>query len=71
MSDSDLTDQLMIAMRNYFKYNEKWETGTSDRAGVDARNALGELRIIARKRRMEIQRQRKERKKRLRGEKNE
>jgi hypothetical protein len=61
----------MLALRDYFKYNERWETGTSDRAGIDARNALGIMRILARKRRMEIQRQRKERKRLLKEKKNE
>lgn len=60
--ESDLHDQLMIEFRNYFIANEKWETGTSDMAGIKARNALGQIRIIARKRRMEIQKHRKARK---------
>jgi hypothetical protein len=62
----DLNEQLMLEMIKYFKANERWETGDADRPGVDARNALAMIRIIARKKRMEIQRQRAERKKRLR-----
>jgi len=71
MNHSEFHDQIMLALRDYFKYNERWETGTSDRAGIDARNALGIMRILARKRRMEIQRQRKERKRLLKEKKNE
>lgn len=61
MKDDDLHDQLMIAFREYFEANEKWETTKYDYPGIRARNALGKIRIIARKRRMEIQRLRKER----------
>ena len=60
MNELDLHDQIMIAFRKYFKYSEKWETKQFDRCGIEARNALGEIRILARKRRMEIQRIRKE-----------
>jgi hypothetical protein len=67
----DLNEQLMLEIIKYFKANERWETGTADRPGIDARNALGVIRILARKRRMEIQQQRKERKKRLKGKENE
>jgi len=62
----DLNEQLVLEMIKYFKANERWEKGDADRPGVDARNALAMIRIIARKKRMEIQRQRAERKKRLR-----
>jgi len=62
----DLHDQLMIEVIKYFKANERWEKGISDRSGIEARNALAMLRIVARKRRMEIQQQRKERSKKLR-----
>lgn len=64
----DLNEQLMLEIIKYFKANERWETGDADRPGIDARNALGVIRILARKRRMEIQQQRKERKKRLRND---
>jgi hypothetical protein len=67
----DLNEQLMLEIVKYFKANERWETGISDRSGIDARNALGIIRVIARKRRMEIQQQRRERKKRLKGKKDE
>ena len=71
MQESDLHDRLMLAFREYFRASEKWEKGTADRPGVDARNALGEIRIIARERRKEIQRQRKERKQRIKNERGE
>jgi hypothetical protein len=64
----DLNEQLMLEIIKYFKANERWETGDADRPGIDARNALGVIRILARKRRMEIQQQRRERKKRLRND---
>ena len=66
----DLHDQLMIEVIKYFKANERWESGDADRPGVDARNALAMIRIVARKRRMEIQRERKERSKK-KGKNNE
>lgn len=59
----DTHEQIMLAIREYFKANERWERGTGDRPGIDARNALGTLRILARERRKEIQQERKERKK--------
>jgi len=69
--DTDnLHDQLMIEVIKYFKANERWESGDADRPGVDARNALAMIRIVARKRRMEIQRERKERSKK-KGKNNE
>ena len=69
--DTDnLHDQLMIEVIKYFKANERWESNDADRPGVDARNALAMIRIVARKRRMEIQRERKERSKK-KGKKNE
>lgn len=66
----DLHDQLMIAFRDYFKAVERWDTTDFDKAAVKARNALGIIRIIARKRRMEIQRIRKERKATKKGNTN-
>ena len=62
-TDLDLHEQLMIALNKYFHYNELWEIRKSGRQGINARNALADIRILARKRRMEIQRQRKELKK--------
>jgi len=64
----DLNEQLMLEIIKYFKANERWETGDADRPGIDARNALGAIRVLARKKRMEIQTQRKERRKRLKNE---
>jgi hypothetical protein len=61
----------MLAFREYFKANERWEMGVSDRAGIDARNALGTIRILARERRKELQQARKERKKRIKNERGE
>ena len=66
----NLHDQLMIEIIKYFKANERWESTNADRPGVDARNALAMIRIVARKRRMEIQRERKERSKK-KGKKDE
>lgn len=62
----DTHEQIMLAIREYFKAHERWEQGISDRAGIDARNALGTLRILARERRIQIQKERKERKKKKR-----
>lgn len=69
MMDS-LHDRLMVAFRDYFKAAERWETTKFDISAVQARNALGIIRIIARKRRMEIQRLRKERKASKKGKAN-
>jgi hypothetical protein len=66
----DLDEQLMLEIIKYFKAKERWEKGDSDRPGIDARNALAMIRIIARKKRMEIQKARSERKKRLREQRN-
>lgn len=68
--ETDLHDQIMIEVIKYFDAIERWETTGYDYPGMEARNALGRLRIIARKRRMEIQEKRKERKKQ-KGEVNE
>lgn len=71
MQESDLHDKLMLAFRDYFEANERWETKQSGRSCIDARNALGQIRIIARQRRMEMQRQRKEKKLKSKGNENE
>ena len=68
--ETDLHDQMMIEIIKYFDAIERWETTGYDYPGMEARNALGRLRIIARQRRMEIQKIRKERKKQ-KGESNE
>ena len=57
--ERDLNDQLMIEMIKYFEASEIWESKGWDYKGIEARNALGAMRVIARKRRMEIQEQRK------------
>ena len=72
--ERDLHDQLMIELIKYFEANELWESKGWDNKGVEARNALGAMRIIARKRRMEIQEKRKQRPKKSdkkKGENNE
>jgi hypothetical protein len=71
MSDSDIHDKLMIAFRTYFEASEKWESTDYDYPGIRARNALGEIRILARQRRMEIQRLRKVRRAKKKGKVNE
>lgn len=70
MNEDDLHDQLMLAFREYFEAAEKWESTNFDDPGIRARNALGKIRILARKRRMEIQRIRKERRAQRREKKN-
>lgn len=53
--DEELHDQLMHAFREYFKANQRWLAKGSRRAGMDVRFWLGQIRIIARDRRMKIQ----------------
>ena len=72
--EKDLHDELMVEVIKYFEAAELWETKGWDYKGVEARNALGRLRVIARKRRMEIQEKRKLRVKKSdikKGESNE
>ena len=72
--ETDLHDQIMIELIKYFEANEVWETKGWDYKGIEARNALGNLRLLARKRRMEIQEKRKLRPKKSdkkKGESNE
>jgi len=45
----------MHAFREYFKANQRWLAKGSRRAGMDVRFWLGQIRIIARDRRMKIQ----------------
>ena len=52
---SDTHDQLMIELRKYFEANQEWELKQTHAAGARARASLSEIRILARKRRMEIQ----------------
>jgi hypothetical protein len=68
LKGEDTHEQLMLAFREYFRCNEKWEGGTSDEAGMLARNALAIIRILARDRRKELQSLRKERMKKVRAE---
>ncbi len=60
MSDEDTHDQLMRLFREYFKENQAWESKRTHVSGVKCRNLLAEIRIIARKRRAEIQQGREE-----------
>lgn len=60
MSDQDTHDQLMKLFREYFKENQSWETRRTHVSAVKCRNLLAEIRIVARKRRAEIQSNRKE-----------
>jgi hypothetical protein len=60
MSSDDTHDQLMKLFREYFKENQAWESKRTHVAGIKCRNLLAEIRIIARKRRAEIQLGRKE-----------
>ena len=71
--ERDLNDQLMIEMIKYFEANELWESKGWIYKAVEARNALGAMRIIARKRRMEIQEKKKQiqKERKQKGESNE
>ncbi len=60
MSNEDTHDQLMRLFREYFKENQAWESRRTHVSAVKCRNLLAEIRIIARKRRAEIQANRKE-----------
>jgi len=51
----DTHEQLMQLFREYFKENQAWESRETHSAGVRCRNLLAEIRIVARKRRAEIQ----------------
>ena len=67
LKGEDTHEQLMLAFREYFRHNEKWEGGTSDEAGMKARNALAIIRVLASDRRKELQILRKERMKQVRA----
>jgi|688.fasta_scaffold619648_2 hypothetical protein len=60
MSNEDTHDQLMRLFREYFKENQAWESRRTHVSAVKCRNLLAEIRIVARKRRAEIQANRKE-----------
>ena len=53
--ENDLHDEIMIELIKYFEASEIWEEKKWDHKAIEARNALGRLRLIARERRMEIQ----------------
>lgn len=53
--DEELHDQLMRAFSEYFKANQRWMSKGTRRAGMDLRYWLGQIRIIARERRMKVQ----------------
>ena len=74
VADTDFHDHLMIELIKYFEASEIFETKGWDYKGVEAREALGAIAVLARKRRMEIQEKRKLRPKRIfkkKGEVNE
>lgn len=50
----DTHEQLMQLFREYFKYNQDWESKQTHVAGIKCRNLLADIRIVARKRRAEI-----------------
>ena len=56
--EKDLHDELMIEVIKYFEAAEVWETKGYEYKAVEARNALSNIRAIARRRRMEIQEKR-------------
>jgi len=72
--EKDLHDAIMIELVKYFEATEIWETKGWDYKAIEARNALGRLKALAVKRRMEIQEKRKLRPKKSdkkKGESNE
>jgi len=58
--DTDLHDHIMIQLIKYFEASEIWETKGYEYKAVEAREALGAIAALARKRRMEIQAKRKQ-----------
>jgi len=57
--EKDLHDSIMIEVIKYFEAAEIWETKGWDYKAVEARNALGRLKVLLVRRRMEIQEKRK------------
>ncbi len=56
MNDEESThEQLMQLFRTYFVENQTWARQKTHAAGIRARKALADIRILARKRRAEIQ----------------
>ncbi len=53
--ERDIHDQLMIELIKYFDASEVFESKGWDYKGIEARNALGAIAVLCRKRRMEIQ----------------
>jgi hypothetical protein len=60
-------DKLIRAFQEYFKWQEKFEYGKSDAAGIKARYWLSEIRNFASLRRTEIQDVRQSRKETRKG----
>jgi hypothetical protein len=64
---TDTHDRLIKAFQEYFKWQDKFEYGTSDAAGIKARYWLSEIRNEASVRRVEIQNKRQNRKESRKG----
>lgn len=55
MDDENTHERLMQLFKEYFVANQAWSRQNTHVSGVKARHALAEIRILARKRRAEIQ----------------
>ena len=55
MDEEQTHEQLMALFRRYFEENQDWMHSKTHAAGRRTRNILAEIRILARKRRAEIQ----------------
>lgn len=55
IQDEETHEQLMAAFREYFKANQKWINEGTKRSAIRLRQALAEIRIIARARRERVQ----------------
>ena len=53
--DEETHDELMRVFREYYKANQRWLDKGTRQAGLETRQLLSELRIIARQRRANIQ----------------
>jgi len=60
---TDTHDKLIIALQAYCKWQDRFEFGGSDEAGIKARNFLSEIKKYATARREEIQKKREHRRK--------
>lgn len=58
---TDTHDRLIIAFQNYCKWQDRFEFGGSDEAGIKARNFLSEIKKHATLRREEIMQKREQR----------